>query len=166
MTNVKALRKLLIGIAAICSEVAGDLEEVSSNETTTTAPGKEDKKAKATKKTEEVKETKTTKATTGKGKAKPAKEEEDELEEVESPYTEDNSSDDPADFGDDEDDFAEMEEEKKEPTVEELRSALVKYAQANTKDKAYKVLEKFGAKKANEVKKTDLAKAIAALKVK
>lgn len=165
MTNTQVLRKLFIAISAAFSTAAGDLEEVG---TEATAPAQEEstttKKARGSKKTEEKPATE--KKTSSKKNAKKEEVEEDEMEAVESQY-----SDDPADFDEDEssddDDFAGMEEEtKKEATVEDLRAALVAYAQKNTKEKAYKVLEKFGAKKANEVKKADIAKAIAALKVK
>ena len=152
MTKTKVLRKLLIAIGAAFSEAASELDEVGGETETTT----------------QEESTGTTRASKKKASKKASKKntpKEDEMEEVESQF-----SDDPADFDDegseDEDDFAGMEEETKEVTVEDLRAALVAYAQKNTKEKAYKVLEKFGAKKANEVAKKDIAKAIAALKVK
>lgn len=171
MTTTQVLRKLFLGIAAAFSEAAGEIEEVGTDspaqegeETTTTSKGK--KGAKSTKE----KTTKETKAVTGKGKK--GKKDDEEMEDVDSPYNDDSSSDDPADFEDDsnddaeegDDDFAGMDEKK--PTVEDLRAALVAYAQKHTKEKAYAVLAKFKAKKANEVKEADIPKAIAALKIK
>lgn len=85
-----------------------------------------------------------------------ASEEEDENEE---------DTDDLAGIGEEEeDDLAEVEEKPAPVTSETLRSMLVEYAQKHSKDKAYAVLAKFGAKKVADLKPESYAKVQAALK--
>lgn len=130
--------------------VVGETEEVK-----TEAPIKEEKKERKTR-TTKVKETPKTEV-----------EEDDESEEVPSQFAETVSDEDDL-AGMDEEDSEEQEE--KEATVEELRAALMAYAQKHGKAKAYKVLGKYVKKpagdtpKANEVKQADIAKAIKDLK--
>lgn len=57
------------------------------------------------------------------------------------------------------------EEKKSEITEDQLRTALVEYAQANNKDAAYAILGKYGAKKVNELKKEDFPRVLAELEM-
>lgn len=49
------------------------------------------------------------------------------------------------------------------PTEDDVRTALVEFAQSNSKDQAYAILGKYGAKKVNELKKEDLSKVLTEL---
>lgn len=49
------------------------------------------------------------------------------------------------------------------PTEDDVRTALVEFAQSNSKDAAYAILGKYGAKKVNELKKEDLSKVLTEL---
>ena len=57
------------------------------------------------------------------------------------------------------------EEKKSEITEDQLRTALVEYAQANSKEGAYAILGKYGAKKVNELKKEDFPRVLAELEM-
>lgn len=52
-----------------------------------------------------------------------------------------------------------------EITEDQLRTALVEFAQANSKDGAYAILKKYGAKKVNELKKEDFPRVLAELEM-
>lgn len=54
-------------------------------------------------------------------------------------------------------DLTEETEEEPEYTIEQVRAAFTKYAKQNGKEAAKKLLEKFGAGKVTELKKTDYA---------
>lgn len=56
-------------------------------------------------------------------------------------------------------------EGKNEITEDMLRTALVEFATNNTKDKAYAILGKYGAKKVNELKKEDFPRVLAELEM-
>lgn len=49
------------------------------------------------------------------------------------------------------------------PTEDDVRTALVEFAQSNTKEAAYAILGKYGAKKVNELKPADLSKVLTEL---
>lgn len=55
-------------------------------------------------------------------------------------------------------------EEKKKVTPEELRKAVIEYAAVNSKQKAYDLLAKYGAKKVIEVKESDFDALMADMK--
>lgn len=59
----------------------------------------------------------------------------------------------------------EAKEEKGSITEDQLRNALVEFAQENSKDEAYAILGKYGAKKVNELKKEDFPRVLAELEM-
>ena len=54
----------------------------------------------------------------------------------------------------------ELEKPAPDITEDQLRTALVNFAQKNSKEQAYAVLGKYGAKKVNELKKADFPKVL------
>ena len=98
-------------------------------------------------------------------KGKKAEKKEEVKEEIDTdPFSMDDLKNEPEADVDDFGDLEERKEEKVDVTPELLRKTLVDFARAKSKEEAYEVLGKFGAKKVQDLKPADHEKVYNALK--